>query len=200
MGVDAGSDLDGRNARRDRNRLSVLDTVLALFREGNLRPRPEEVAERSGVSLRSVYRYYSDPSELLRSAIARHLEAVVPLLHLHAIGQGAFEDRLEGFIDHRLRLYDAIGPTARASRLAAASNDAIAEQCRRRQETLRGQVAAQFAPELDRLPPRRRRALTGAADALTQLETLDYFRLDEGLSGRETREHLVVALRQILSP
>jgi len=200
MGVDSGSELDGRNARRDRNRLSVLDTVLTLFREGNLRPRPEEVAERSGISLRSVYRYYSDPSELLRSAIVRHLEAVVPLLHFHAIGQGTFEDRLEGFIDHRLRLYEAIAPTARASRLAAADNDAIGDQYRRRQQTLRGQVEAQFAPELDALPARRRRALTAAADALTQLETLDYFRLDAGLSRRETREHLRLALGQILSP
>jgi len=35
---------DGRTARRDRNRLAVLDAVIELFAEGDLDPDPEAVA------------------------------------------------------------------------------------------------------------------------------------------------------------
>ena len=35
-------------------------------------PSPDDVAQRSGVSLRSVYRYFADAEDLLRAAIDRH--------------------------------------------------------------------------------------------------------------------------------
>jgi hypothetical protein len=38
-----------------------------------------------------------------------------------------------------------------------------------------------------------------AADALTQLETLDYYRVQHGLSPRELREQIRVGLRQLLT-
>ena len=64
---------DGRTARRDRNRELVLDAALELFREGHLEPTALQVAERSGLSPRSVFRYFEDTEALLRAAIARLL-------------------------------------------------------------------------------------------------------------------------------
>ena len=49
--------IDGRLARRDRNRAAVLDATIALFSEGDLDPAPELVAKRADISPRSVYRY-----------------------------------------------------------------------------------------------------------------------------------------------
>src|SRR3954452_9433869 len=116
------SDVDGRRARRDRNREAVLDAVLALFREDNLTPRPEDVAEKSGVSLRSVYRYYSDPTELLRAAMARHLERVRSKLVVPGIGEGPLADRIDRLVEARLALHTAVAPTARAARIASGRN------------------------------------------------------------------------------
>ena len=62
---------DGRTARRDRNREAVLDAVLELFSEDAASPAPDDVAARSGVSLRSVYRYFDDMETLIRAAMAR---------------------------------------------------------------------------------------------------------------------------------
>src|SRR5437764_99636 len=74
--------LDGRAARRDRGREAVLDAVIALFEEGHVRPTPEAVAERSGVSVRSVYRYYEDRDDLIRAdthrLVATTLRALLP--------------------------------------------------------------------------------------------------------------------------
>lgn len=196
----AGAGVDGRTARRDRNRVAVLDAVIELFSEDNLDPSPEDVATRSGVSIRSVYRYFTDPEELLRAAIDRHLEGVLPLARIHAIGEGPLDERIERFVTSRLRLYEAIAPAARAARIAAARNEIIREQTELTRRSLRDQVERNFAPELRPLDARTRKAVAGAADALGQLETLDYYRIHRRLSSRDTADILTLSLARLLAP
>ena len=195
----SGAEVDGRTARRDRNRSTVLDAVLALFSEGNLKPRPEDVAARSGVSLRSVYRYYSDPAALLRAAMRRHLENVTPLLEIHAVGSGPLPERVDRFVDARLRLYEAIAPAARAARLAARDNEVIRARMGETEELLRGQVDRHFKPELSALTPRSRRPISDAIDALVQLEALDYLFVERSLPSRQVAETLRIAITQLLA-
>ena len=111
--------VDGRSAIRDRNRDAVLDAVLDLFSEDNLSPGPEEVALRVGLSVRSVYRYFDDHDSLTRAAIARNIEKVTPLFLIPAIGEGELDSRIDRFVDARLRLQVAVGPTFRAARIRA---------------------------------------------------------------------------------
>ena len=157
--IDDAAEPDGRTARRDRNRVAALDAVLELFSEGELSPSPEQVASRSGVSLLSVYRYFDDRGDLIRAAVDRHLERVQPLFVIDAIGEGTLEARVESFLDARMRGYEAIAATARASRLRAPTNDVIREQLDRARRLYRAQLEHHFAPELDALDPRRRRAV-----------------------------------------
>lgn len=190
--------VDGRTARRDRNRTAVLDAVLDLFSEENLAPSPEDVARRSGVSLRSVYRYVSDADGLLRAAIERHLEHVAPLFLIQGIGEGPFEQRLETFVTTRLHAYEAIAPTLRASRLRAAHNDIIREQLADGRRRQREQFELQFAPELGRLAPQTRRAVVDAGDVLSQMDTLEVYCHARGCSRDEAAEMLLNALRILL--
>ena len=55
---------DGRRASRERNRIAVVDALLDLYAEGNLRPGAGEVARRAGLSRRSVFRYFDDLDDL----------------------------------------------------------------------------------------------------------------------------------------
>jgi len=74
-GVEAGEPpADGRAARRERNVNAVLDVVVELFTEGALFPTVDQVSKRSGVSVRSIYRYFADPVDLHDAAIKRHRE------------------------------------------------------------------------------------------------------------------------------
>ena len=191
-------EVDGRTARRDRNRVAVLDAVLDLFSEGNLTPSPDDVARRSGISLRSVYRYVTDSDDLIRAAIARHTEKVAPLFVIDDIGRGTFEHRLDVFVATRLRVYEAIASTSRASRLRASANEIIRDELDGGRRLMRAQLERQFATELDRLEPKSRRAVVAAADALTQIETIDLYRHHRRYSSSETREMLSVALRALL--
>ena len=192
-------EVDGRTARRDRNRLVVLDAVVELFTEDNLQPRPEDVARRSGVSLRSVYRYYSDPDDLIRAAIERHVQSVLPLLRIHDFGKGAFDDRVSHFVAGRLGLYEALAPAARAARIAAARNDIIRERVELTRDVLRRQLEAQFAPELDALDRQQRGVVSGAADVACQLEAIDFHRVHGGLTVKATAAVLELTLTKLLA-
>ncbi len=195
---------DGRTARRDRNRQAVLDAVLDLFSEGDLSPAPEAVAQRSGVSLRSVYRYVSDADDLVRAAIDRHLERVGPLFVFEPVGEGPFEDRVRTLVDARLRLYQAIAPAARAAvartRLRPTpASEVIRQSLHARRGMLRLQLARQFEAELGGFGDQADAALA-AADALTQIETIDWFMVDGGYSAEQAREALMTGLGRLLGP
>ena len=200
-GVEAGDPpvVDGRVARREANRNAVLDAVIELFSEGDLEPAPDEVARRSGVSLRSVYRYYEDREALLRAAIDRRLESVRPLLVIHGIGRGPFDERLDAFVTARLRLYEEVAATARASRSLARTNPILREQVERTDTMLREQIDKQFRPELQALDARTRRARLDAADVLCQLEALDRLRAGRSLSPADTRRVITEGLRALLT-
>jgi AcrR family transcriptional regulator len=102
-----------------------------------------KVAERSGVSLRSVYRYFDDTDELVRAAIERNLVRVRPLFVLDELGQGPLEDRVGRIVGSRLALYDRVGPLMRATLLHSADHQILAERLSTVRRLLRQQVEAQ---------------------------------------------------------
>jgi AcrR family transcriptional regulator len=177
----AATELDGRRARRGRNREAVVDALLDLFREGELNPSVSLVAERSGVSLRSVFRYFDDLDEMGRIAIARHTENVQHLFPLPRIGEGERVDRIRRLVDHRLTLYEAVAPVVRATMLRAPFQPVIAAGLHERREYLRAQVEEQFAPEFAKAAPDDRYALAAAADTLTSFEAMELLRVDREL-------------------
>jgi AcrR family transcriptional regulator len=63
--------------RRNRNSEAVLEAVLSLFLEHNLHPHPKEIADRAGVSLRSVYRYLGD-ADLMRVGMDQIIQDRAP--------------------------------------------------------------------------------------------------------------------------
>jgi AcrR family transcriptional regulator len=194
---EAGGNADGRTARRDRNRELVLDAVLALFAEGHLSPTPQQVAERSGVSLRSVFRYYEDTGALLRAAMGRHLELVRPLREIPDLGKGAFDDRVERFVAAQLRLYRAIAPTARAGLIRAATNDVIAERFAAARRERLERLEAMFDLELRAMPLAKRRMALAIVDTMFQFESMEHLHERLQLSDRKTAEALRHTLRTL---
>jgi AcrR family transcriptional regulator len=190
--------IDGRNARRDRNSEAVLDTVHDMFVEGNFSPAVEEVAARSGVSLRSVYRYFEDTEALLRQAIERRVSLVERLFVLPGAGEGPLPERILRLVNHRLVLHAKLGPTVRAALLRAPYSPLLAEQVQRRRALLTQQVEAQFAPELTALETARARELLACIDVLCEFESMEHLRAQRGMSVARTRSTLVTGLTALL--
>ena len=189
---------DGRSAIRDRNRDAVLDAVRDLFSEDNLSPGPEEVALRVGLSVRSVYRYFDDHDTLTRAAIARNIERRAPLFRIPAIGEGPREDRIDRFVDSRLRLQAEVGATVRAARIRATFDDLVREDMEASRTFLREQIGRHFAPELVTGDPSRDRSRETAVDALFAFESLDHYLVHRSLAPADARPLLVDALGALL--
>jgi AcrR family transcriptional regulator len=190
--------VDGRVARRQRNIDAVLDVVVDMFTEEAMFPTIEQVATRSGLSLRSLYRYFADPGELLEAAIARTSRRGRALARLPAEGEGPFARRVDDFVSMRLRLHDAVGAAQRATLANAARHPQIRTQLALDRDDMRAQLEAQFAPEISLHKGAHREAVVAAADLLTQLESIDFLRRHRRLSVEETHAVLVGGLRALL--
>jgi len=188
--------VDGRTARRNRNRDAALDAAIELFGEGRTPPTPVEVAERSGVSLRSVYRYFADHDALAVAAVARYVERIDALFELDVAADAPLDERITRLVDARLRLYDAVAPVVRVVLQRSADLPVFASRLAARRAMLARQSAELFAPELARLGS----GMGDVVDALTQFEAVEHLRVQRGLSRRRTRAALVEGLQRLLGP
>ncbi len=190
---------DGRHARRDRNKYAVVDAYLELVREGIPRPSIAEVADRSGVSHRSVFRYFSDKDELARTAIERQLAVAAPLVPL-TVGPGApLPERIERFVERRLELFAAVAPSARLSRSLAALQPVLANELKTTRAFLRSQIRHLFRAELGAMDAAERTSALAALDALCSLEAVDLMRLDQELSAADTAATLRWSMAKLLT-
>jgi TetR/AcrR family transcriptional regulator, regulator of autoinduction and epiphytic fitness len=195
---DSGHAVDGRSARRDRNRLAVIDAAIQLFSEGNLRPDPADIALRCGLSPKSVSRYFEDLDSLIGAAAARQMEQVFPIYQIHAIGQGSLDHRIDDFVRTRLQAYEVMGATDRAAALLALRQPSVQNALDDARVLARKQIEAQFATELESLSSPQRDSRVAAIDALFQSETLDYFSIHRKFSVGVTHSMLVDALSRLL--
>jgi len=174
--------VDGRRARRDRNREKVVDALLDLYREGQLAPAISTVADRSGVSNRSVFRYFEDLDQLCRVAIERHSASVAHLLEIDQPGEGSLAERIETIVANRSDLYEAVAPVARVTTMRAPLQPVLMGRLAADRERLDQQVAIQFGPELDAMPEPTRSSMAVAAQMLCSLDAFEMMRHHRGLS------------------
>jgi AcrR family transcriptional regulator len=177
--------VDGRRAWRDRNLNAVVDALLDLFAEGNLRPGADEIAARSGVSRRSVFRYFDDLDSLDRMAIDRQVARVAHLVELERIGEGSLDARIERIVAQRIRLFDAIAPVAKVSRLRAPFEPVVAEELLRSRRLFRRQVERHFEAELRVLDRADRASTLGAAAVVCSFEAYELLRYGHGMASRQ---------------
>ena len=195
---DGAESVDGRVARRQRNINAVLDVVLEMFSEDAMFPSMEQVARRSGLSLRSLYRYFADPGELPEAAIARIAEVAAEIIVIRGLGEGPFADRLARFVDTRLELHERFGPVFRAAQANAVHHVRIQQQQAESQANLRRQFELEFAPELRAKRGAAREAAVASGDLLTQLQSIDFLRRSRQLSATDTRRVLADSLTALL--
>lgn len=193
-----GRPTDGRNLRRDRNRETVVQALLELYREGTLTPSSDEIAARAGISARSLFRYFDDVDSLVRTAIARQQEHLAPLYGLDVDPAGPLEDRIVSFVRARLRLLEAMGPVGQVARSLARSEPRIEGELRRIRAVLREQVADVFSAELDARGKDDAASTLAALDVLTSWESHHLLRHDQGLSKAATVTALSSGIRRLL--
>ena len=186
---------DGRKLRREQNREAVVDALLALFREGNYQPSAAEVATRSGLSLRSLFRYFDDVDDLHRAAAARQIALVMPLLRVGIEPDAPTLDKVRALVQARVRLFEEIAPSARALRACAHRHEPLAAELARNRAFFRGQLTVLFAPEAALLAAEAgSKSFLPALDVLCSFESYELLRTDQGMSRARVETILIDAI------
>lgn len=170
---------DGRRARRHRSRDHAVDALLDLLAEGVTRPTAQQVAERSGVSLRSIFRIFDDVDTLHSEAATRQLERSRHL-YVEVPASGPLTRRVNGVVELHDRIYSSIAPVRRAAMRAASGSPGLAAQMRRARSWLQSEINRVFAPEL---VGRGAAVTTGALELLLSFEAWDQLASAQGLDG-----------------
>ncbi|MET7947222.1 TetR/AcrR family transcriptional regulator [Micromonospora sp. NPDC005324] len=157
-GVDVAGRVDGRTARAERTRAAIVEAHLALISEGDLRPTGERIAERAGISLRTLWTNFKDMETLFEASgaeVLRQQDAAY-----RPISPGLpMAKRVDAYCRQRARLLQLIAPSARAAQM----REPVSEQLHRNRlkhiERVRDEVEALFAVELAEAGPGREQLL-----------------------------------------
>jgi TetR/AcrR family transcriptional regulator of autoinduction and epiphytic fitness len=96
--------VDGRHARSERSRHAMVEALLAILREGNHRPSSAQIADRAGVTQRTLFNQFGDMDTLVMAAAARQAQRFLELQP--DAGDGPLEARVERYADGVARLLE----------------------------------------------------------------------------------------------
>ncbi len=190
---------DGRRARRERNRIAVVDAMFELLTEGGLPPSVDDIAERAQVSVSSIFRYFDNLDDLQRQTIDRYFERFAPLFEIPGTGVD-LDDRIAALVDARLTLYEAIAPIARLARVRANDHPLIAATLAETRRLQSDQLQSHFAPDLVGLTRAEADDRVDCVDALTAFEAWDLLQGTHRRSRPRVRRAWFTGLRAVLTP
>lgn len=172
----------------------MLDAVVTLFADGQLDPSVHEVADRSGVSLRSVYRYFDDRGDLFAAAIERERgqTAVEP-------GSGTTDERIRDFARTRVSRFEDLRAVHAAATARARIDQAVANALGEWRDELAADAERWFREELDTSEPAVARTIALTIDVLSQFDTIELLRHARGLGVEATVSFLADAIADLLS-
>jgi AcrR family transcriptional regulator len=145
--IDASTRIDGRSARSERTRRAIVAAHLGLIDEGDLKPTGERIAERAGVSLRTLWTNFKDMETLFaatgelvaerQDGMDRPIATELPLT-----------ERVEEFCRQRVGVLEMLAPSARASQLREPFSAQLRKNRAGNIARVRRRIEEVFAPEI----------------------------------------------------
>jgi TetR/AcrR family transcriptional regulator, regulator of autoinduction and epiphytic fitness len=191
---------DKRRVRRAANRQAVVEAMISLYADGQYTPTAVEIAERAGLSVRSVFRYFDDVDDLGAAAIAYQESQAYPLLALDARPEDPLADRIARLVESRVRQYELLAPAAHAARAVAHRRPAVAAKLAEINGIRREQVRTLFAAELESMSPPAADRTLATVDVLCSFESHQFLRSGHALAPDVLVAHLTETLAVLLQP
>lgn len=185
------------SGRAARTRRAVVEALLTLLDEGNLRPTAREVADKAEVSLRSVYVHFDDVEALFLAAAIRHQERMREVRG-ELVVTGTFDERLEAFVERRSRSYEVGANVRRAAVIQEPFSPALREVLAFGRAILHNQVDEVFAAELAELGGDERAFQRQAAILASSPAAWDEMRLRQKLEVEEAEAVMRKLIRTVL--
>lgn len=165
-------ELNGRQSRTARSRRAICEACLDLVQEGALQPSADEIAERAGLSRRSIFNHFADLAELYDAVVEAGMQRYAPLL-VEISEQGPVAGRVESLVQVRSKFLEATAAFTRALTAQALVGPAADQALRVSKNALRRQhqeVERLFRRELAGLSaPERAEVLEAMSAAMAPL-------------------------------
>ena len=189
--------VDGRTARAVRTRRAVVDALLELLAEGDLRPSGERIAERAGVSLRALWANYADLETLYAVAGQRQLERQSELAR-RINPRLPLEARVTALCRQRAQVLEFLAPIARAAQLREPFSAQLRANRARQYQIARDELAQLFTAELAAAGPKADELLN-ALTAVSTWPAWSVLRDDLGLGVAAAQKSMAGTMRALLS-
>jgi AcrR family transcriptional regulator len=177
--VEAPELRDGRTRRSAQTRERIVDAVLAAVAAGE-DPTPERIAERAGVSERTIFRLFGALPGLWDAVRTRMAADLTRLLRAGPF-EGELQQRARELVRRRVAIFDVIAPYRTFADAREVLYPPIRQGRAALDRLLRTQMSEALAPEL----------ATGAApvapaiDSLLSYESWNYLRTQRSLGPRQ---------------
>ena len=195
---DSAVPIDGRAARAARTRDAIVDACVALVEEGDVRPTAPRVAQRAGVSVRSVFQHFDDLPALYTAVVRKVVERVAVLV-VPVDPALPLDRRIATFAHHRANLLEAVTPFRRAAAVHGPFSPELREALTEGAAFLRREVEGTFSAELAPVPPADRRELLDALAVATSWGAWDALRSEAGGSRQRAQAVVARTLRALLA-
>jgi TetR/AcrR family transcriptional regulator of autoinduction and epiphytic fitness len=164
---------DGRHARRQRSREAIVSAAFELILDGKGPPSAEDVAERAGVSVSSIFRNFDGLADIQQQAHRLFAERYSHLLLATPASCSDLDSRITFFVRTRLDLYEQAGPLMAMARMRALEDDTWREHIASSRAALTRQLRACFDPELNELAPSDSADVVAVVDSITSPEAFE---------------------------
>lgn len=172
-----------------------MQALLDLVGEGVLQPTAEQVAERAGVGIRTVFRHFSDMDSLFAEMNERLTQELLPVL-LQADRVGGIEKRARNMIELRTGFFERVAPYKRAEILSRWRSEFLSSRHAEFVRRMRSDLL-EWLPEFENAPPE----LVEALDLATSFAAWDRLRVEQRLGRARAQaavERTVLALLRAL--
>lgn len=190
---------DGRRARSQRGRLAALEAMIDLLNDGHTPPSASQVAQRAGISVATLFRYFETLEDLRKYATQQCLERFAHLFEIPQVGMGTTEEKIAALVASRLDQSQAIGPIARLIRWRAFDAPEVRSTLAQQRQKQRQQLATHFAKEMNSLSLREEEDLLASLFALTSFEAWDQRTEDQQHSSKRIASSWEKTLAQLLA-
>jgi AcrR family transcriptional regulator len=166
--------------RTERSRQAILDAFYELVGEGVLQPTANQVAERSGLGIRSVFRHFSEMDSLFAELSARLHDDFREFIEVEK-PDGNVDQRAKALVVARCEMFERIAPYLRAVSLNRLRSDWLMQEHEAADGRLTGMVYF-WLPEIERAP----QSLRDAIKATLSFDYWERLRREQNLGALRT--------------
>ncbi len=193
---DEKKDIDGRRARSERSKESLVKAILALIRENDRMPQIDEIAKRAGVSRRSVFRHFQDMESLHLAAIDVQQGEVLRRYTPAPSAEGSLSQRIKKLVNHRKGVYEFIAPMRKIAEAMRASSKVLDNNIKEGRLMFRAHVEMMFSKELSNKS--KPEVLLHAIEAATSWKTWNELRQEQNCSVKLASQVMELTLTKLL--